>query len=210
MEHIMDIKATEYVVFDVETTGLSPIDGDRIIEIAAIKVKNGKMGDTLESFINPERALSPEAQKINHITQDMVQDAPTSKEFLPTMIDFIGGACVVGHNVGFDLKFLCYELSLAGRRLKDETPAVDTLKLSRELIPHLTSHRLSNVAQYLGITIKETHRALVDVELTVGVLNHLLELAWDQKIKTFAQLYQRFSVTKPSFKIEEVTQGFLF
>ncbi len=127
----MNARQTEYVVFDVETTGLSPQRGDRIVEIAAVRVKDWKIVDTFESLINPERELPVEAQQIHHITEEMVKGAPTAEIVLPKMIDFTGGACLVGHNIKFDLNFLCFQLSLIGRKLREETPAMDTLKMAK-------------------------------------------------------------------------------
>jgi len=146
----MNTKQTEYVVFDVETTGLFPQRGDRIVEIAAVRVKNWKIVDTFEFLINPQRDLPIEAQNINNISEDMLAGAPTADKVLPKMIDFTRGACLVGHNIKFDLNFLCYQLSLIGRKLKEETPAIDTLKMAKELLPHLTSFRLAHVAHSLG------------------------------------------------------------
>ena len=206
----MKAKQTEYVVFDVETTGLSVLNGDRMVEIAAVKVKDNKIVDTFESFINPQRLIPIEAQRVNNITDEMVKDSPTRDIILPQMMDFIGGACLVGHNVKFDLNFLCFELSLIGRRLKDETPAIDTLKLGKKFLSQLTSHKLSNIAHFLGVKIEETHRALADVELTAQILNHLLNIAEDQKMESFKDILKEFGVDKPRFKIKQVEQETLF
>ncbi|MBP9853616.1 MAG: 3'-5' exonuclease [Candidatus Omnitrophica bacterium] len=198
------------VVFDVETTGLFPKDGDRIIEIAAIKVKNNVVTDTCTFLINPGREIPMEAQRINKITDEMVAGAPTAAEVLPGMIDFIGSASLVGHNIKFDLDFLCYELSLCGRKLRTTTQALDTLKMARMLLPQMNRHRLSNVAQYFGVEILETHRALADVKLTVAVLDRLFFLAHQQGIQTVPDIIKQFGVEKPSFKFEDAGQGSLF
>lgn len=206
----MNTKQTEYVVFDVETTGLFPQRGDRIIEIAAVRVKNWKVVDTFESLINPQRDIPIEAQNINDISDDMVAGAPTADKVLPQMIDFTRGACLVGHNVKFDLNFLCFQLSLIGRKLREETPAIDTLKMAKELLPHLTSFRLAHVAHFLGEAIEESHRALPDVKLTANVMSRLLDIAADQNISTFKDLHKRFGASKPNFKIEQVNHEFVF
>ncbi len=143
----MNIRTAEFIVFDVETTGLSARDGDRIIEIAAMKVREGQVVDRFYSLINPKRTVPSAATMVNQITEDMLADAPTADQVLPGIIEFISGGCVAGHNVRFDLDFLCHELSLAGRRLKDETPAVDTLKMARELIPYLSNYKLAYLAR---------------------------------------------------------------
>ncbi|MCA9409372.1 MAG: 3'-5' exonuclease [Candidatus Omnitrophica bacterium] len=200
----------EYVVFDVETTGLNPQQGDRILEIAAVKVKDGEIVDTFESFVNPQRDVPAEAAAVHNITNEMLHDAPVADQVLPDVIKFISGACLVGHNIKFDLDFLCYELSLISRRLDERIPAIDTLKMSKKLLPQLRSHRLGNLAYFLGAQIEETHRALADVKLTVVVLKRLLRMANDQGIDSFQEVYKQFGVVKPNFKIETMEQSFLF
>lgn len=206
----MNTKQTEYVVFDVETTGLSAKGGDRIVEIAAVRVKNWKIVDTFEALVNPQREMPMEAQQINHITEAMVAEAPIADEVLPKVIDFIGGACLVGHNVKFDLNFLCFQLSLIGRKLREGTPAVDTLKMAKALLPHLTSFRLGHVAHSLGARIEQAHRALPDVKVTAMVMSRLMDIAADQNISTFKDLHKHFGVVKPNFKIEQMNHEFAF
>ena len=206
----MNIKNAEFVVFDVETTGLSVLGGDRIVEIAGVKIKGCEKIDEFSSFINPQRDIPIESQNIHGISHEMIKDAPLSQEVLPKLIDFIGGACLVGHNVSFDLKFLCYELALAGRKLHQATPAVDTLKMARKLIPYLSNYRLGHLANSLGVKVKVTHRALDDVNLTTSILKHLLIKADKQQIVSFPDFYKQFGVDKPSFAIEQVHQEMLF
>lgn len=205
----MQAKNTEYVVFDVETTGLSAKDGDRIIEIAAARVRNLKIVETFESFVNPFRDIPIQAQNINKITPDMVADAPSAAEVLPKFVDFVGGACLCGQNVKFDLDFVCNELALAGQKLQDGTPAIDTIKLARHFMPQLRSFRLVNIAQAFGLKIGITHRALADVELTVDILRHLLIIAEDQKMIELKDVLSKFGVQKPIFKLAQ-DQGMLF
>ena len=207
---MLKIRNAEFIVFDVETTGLSPSDGDRIIEIAAIKYKDLQPVGTFHSLINPLRDVPAGATNVNQITGEMLIGAPTAEQFLPGIIDFIGGGCVVGHNVKFDLNFLCYELSLNGRKLREETPAIDTLKMARSLIPYLSSYKLSHIAGALGITIGETHRALSDTKLTADVLIRLMDIAGDRNIDGLQEFCQKFSVEKPVFRIAQVSQDLLF
>jgi DNA polymerase III epsilon subunit family exonuclease len=208
---MLKIKNAEFIVFDVETTGLTPLDGDRIIEIAAIKLKDLKPVATFHSLINPLRDIPASATNVNQITSDMLSDSPTAEAFLPGIIDFIGGGCVVGHNVKFDLNFLCHELSLSGRKLREETPAIDTLKMAKALIPYLSSYKLSHIAGALGITIGETHRALSDVQLTVDVLIRLMDMAGDRNIEGLQEFCRQFSVEKPVFRIAaQVSQDLFF
>jgi len=207
---LMDSRKIEFVVFDVETTGLYPTEGDRIIEIAAVKVKNRKVIGTFETFINPRREIPIEAQRINKITPEMIADAPTRDKVFPDMLEFIGGACLAGHNVKFDLDFLCYEMSLLGRKLQNTTPALDTLKLAKLFLPQVSNFRLSTLAQYFGIRIEETHRALADVKLTVDLMYHLLEMAPERGIPSCQELFKECCVALPKYKIEDVVQDMLF
>lgn len=206
----MEIKRAEFVIFDVETTGLSPIDGDRIIEIAAVKIKNLEKIDEFSSFINPQREIPEEAQLIHGISNEMVSDAACADQVLPQMIEFIGGACLVGHNISFDLKFLCFELAQIGRKLHKATPAVDTLKMARTLIPYLNNYRLGHLANSLGLKVKETHRALADVELTKSILVHLIHKSYNQNLISFPELCRQFGVEKPQFAIQQASQKMLF
>jgi len=206
----MNIKLTEFVIFDVETTGLSPVDGDRIVEIAAVKVKGAQVVGKFYSLVNPRRAVPAQATLVNNITDDMLLKAPVAADILPQMIHFIGGACVAGHNVRFDLNFLCYELSLIGRRLNDQTPAVDTLKMARELLPYLSNHKLAYLARSLGVVVDQTHRAMADVELTVAVFLRLMEMAGDKDLHKVSIFLDQFGVEKPSFKLNQKSQASLF
>jgi len=206
----MNIKLTEFVIFDVETTGLSPVDGDRIVEIAAVKVKGAQVVGKFYSLVNPRRAVPAQATLVNNITDDMLLKAPVAADILPEMINFIGGACVAGHNVRFDLNFLCYELSLIGRRLNDQTPAVDTLKMARELLPYLSNHKLAYLARSLGVVVDQTHRAMADVELTVAVFLRLMEMAGDKDLHKVSIFLDQFGVEKPSFKLNQKSQASLF
>ena len=200
----------EYVVFDVETTGLSPLDGDRIIELAAARVRRGRIVDRYTTFVNPLRPLNPEAQKLNKITQEMVEGAPASSDILPRFMEFTGGACLVAHNASFDIKFVSFELAMAGRKLHEGTPVLDTMKMSRSFLPHLTSQKLSYIAHSLGVPVGNTHRAFADVEILVGVLGRLFALAPDYNVRTFQDLIAQFGVEKPNFRIKNAEQPSFF
>jgi len=206
----MNIKLAEFVIFDVETTGLSPVEGDRIVEIAAVKIREGKAVDKFYSLVNPQRLIPSQATQVNNITDDMVAQAPLAADILPQMIHFIGGACVTGHNVRFDLNFLCYELALIGRRLNDQTPAVDTLKMARDLLPYLSNHKLAYLARSLGVVVDQTHRAMADVELTVAVFLRLMEMAGDKDLQNVSVFLNQFGVEKPNFKLNQKSQASLF
>ena len=177
-----DIKEKEFVIFDVETTGLSPASGDRIIEIAALKINGLRPVEKFYSFIDPERELSFSAFQVNGITEEMLLGAPTSREVLPRFHDFLQGAAIVGHNIRFDLSFLCYELSLIERKLGEDTVVIDTIRMARHLLPHLGRYPLWFVAHSLGIRRTQAHRAMGDVELTYEVFRRLIEAKGERNL----------------------------
>jgi DNA polymerase-3 subunit alpha (Gram-positive type) len=198
----------EYVVFDVETTGLSPTEGDRVIEFAALKVRGGKITDRLVSLVDPCRALA--AQEVHGITEEMLHGAPKSHEVMPKIIEFLGSATLVAHNASFDVKFLANELALAGRKLHEDTPVIDTIKMAKCFLPHLTSYRLEYVARSLGLTIGTTHRAQADAELTVQLFDRLAAMAPDYNVHSLIDLIEKFGVEKPTFRIGRMDLETLF
>lgn len=202
--------AAEYIIFDVETTGLSVAEGDRIIELAALRMKNGLLVDRLVSLVNPERPLSVGAQAVNGITEEMVRSAPTAGEFLPRMIEYSSQACLVAHNASFDIKFLTYQLALYGRKLNDATPVIDTMKMAKEFLPYLSSYRLGSLANSLGVKVGTAHRAEADAEITMAVFQRLLAMAEDHNIVDLKMLASRFGVEKPVFKLNDSRQATFF
>lgn len=207
---MLDIHNIEYIVFDVETTGLSVIEGDRIVELAALKLKKGEIVSRIVSLVNPGRSIPASAQAINQISEEMLAGAPRSEEVLPKMIEFSAHACLVAHNASFDIKFLAYELALMGRKLYDATPVVDTMKMARAFLPYLTSYRLEALANSLGIKVGNTHRAEADTELTAEAFRRLLAMAGDHGITDLKELAARFGVEKPVFKLNNSYQETLF
>ena len=181
-------KKKEFIIFDVETTGLSPRTGDRIVEIAALKIKNLKLVEEFYSFVDPEREISFGAFQVNGITQDMLIGAPKSREILPRFLEFMGDAALVGHNISFDLGFLCHELSLIGMRLKDKTIIIDTLKMARNLLPHLGRYPLWLIADSLGVHMDQEHRAMADVHLTFKVFYKLIKTMGEKDINEIGVL----------------------
>ncbi|MDD3374250.1 MAG: 3'-5' exonuclease [Candidatus Omnitrophica bacterium] len=179
---MQDILDKEFVIFDVETTGLSPVGGDRIVEIAALKVRNLEPVERFHSLINPDRSISPGAFEVNRISESMLIDAPRSHEILPAFLEFLGDAIIVGHNINFDLGFLRNELNLAGLVPAESFNAVDTIRISKRVMPHLKRYPLWFVASSLGVERKQSHRAMADVEMTFEVFYKLVHLAKEQNI----------------------------
>ena len=185
-----------FVIFDVETTGLSPIGGDRIIELAALKIENLAPVAHFHSFINPHREISSGAFAVNGITAEMLADSPSAREILPDLLDFLGEDILVGHNIKFDLAFLQREIFLAKLSWKENPTAICTVKMSRAFLPEIGRYPLWLIAQTLGIEASQEHRALSDVHLTWEVFRRLLALAQRRDINESETLARLFAVVQ--------------
>lgn len=151
----------DYVVFDLETTGLSPMT-DAIIEISAVKVKQGKVKDQFSTLVNPNRHIPAAASQINGITDKMVADAPALKVALEQFLSFIGSEVLVGHNIhSFDMKFLNRAMQEIYQR-DVGNDYIDTLYMARKCLKELSHHRLTDLAAYFHISTEGAHRALYD------------------------------------------------
>lgn len=152
---------SDYVVFDLETTGIRP-DTDEIIEISAIRVRDHKAVDEYSTLVNPGMHIPAAASRVNHITDDMVAEAPELAEALGDFLEFVGNDILVGHNIhSFDLNFICQgALRIFGAEVDNDY--IDTLYMARQCLPELSHHKLSDVAAYFHISTKGAHRALAD------------------------------------------------
>jgi len=166
-----------FTVFDTETTGLDPLRGHKIIEIAAVRVENGKidMENVFEQFVNPERPIPQEASRINKIKDEDVSDALTIDHVLPKFLEFASGSILVAHNADFDMKFLNSEKESCWGYI--ELPEVIcTMRLSQKVFPHEFRHSLDAVSLRLNLEIPPNrHRALPDVLLTAQSLLKMIE-----------------------------------
>lgn len=169
---------SDFVVFDLETTGINT-DIDRIIEISAIKVRNYNTEDEFSSLVNPGCSIPFYASQVNGITDDMVSRAPAFEEVLPRFLDFIGNLPLVGHNIQtFDLKFIHRDCEkYIGKSIENDY--VDTLKLSRACLPEQKHHSLTDLAAYFGISTEGAHRALNDCRMTMAVYDELGKMLRD-------------------------------
>ena len=162
----------EYIVLDIETTGLS-FRTEKITEIGAVKVKDGEIVDKFECFVNPEIPIPQRVVELTNITDEMVKDAETIDKVMPKFLEFIGNLKLVAHNADFDIGFLKYNAENLGYKMDNEY--IDSLALSRQLYPEFKRHKLGNLAEKFGITVENAHRALDDVETLVKVFKKLLE-----------------------------------
>ncbi len=168
-----NIDEATFIIFDTETTGLEPESGDRIIEIAGIKLEGERKIETFHTLINPNREVSPAAYAVNGISQDMLKDAPAADIVLPSFLNFIEGACLLSYNAPFDMGFLSRELELSGLRMPSGIIAADILAMAKRLLPNMERYALWFVAEKLGVKTEQEHRALSDVELTCEVFKKL-------------------------------------
>lgn len=175
-----------YVVFDIETTGLSK-EKEMITEIGAVKVADGKIIDRFSTFVNPQRPISAEITKLTGITDDMVKDAPTIENILPEFLKFCEDTVLVAHNASFDTGFIRIAAERAGLGELHHT-IVDTLELARALLPELNKHKLDIVCEYLGVTLNGHHRAVNDAEATAEVFIKFLDMLAEKKIFTLDEI----------------------
>lgn len=170
----------DFVVLDVETTGLDPTQGHDVIEIAAQKIHGRDVVGEFVSLVKTAKPIPAEATKIHGITQDDIDhEGKEPSAVVPELVDFIGAAVIVGHNIQFDLSFINEHLKRLGRPpLTNQT--LDTVEIARRYLI-LASYRLSNVATYLKVPQPSAHRALVDVITTREVFFKLIERAKTKK-----------------------------
>ena len=181
----------EYVIIDIETTGLDP-QKDKIIELAGIKIKDNQVIKEYSSLINPEIEISSFITELTGIDNCMINKAPTIENELKKFIDFVGNDLVVGHNVNFDINFI-YDNSLKYYNNIFENNYLDTLRMSRKLLS-LENHKLKTLAETFNIDYKKAHRALRDCYITFDVYNKLKELNVNNQ-ENESHLLQEFVVT---------------
>lgn len=169
-----------FVVFDIETTGLSK-ETESITEIGAVKVVDGKIIDRFSTFVNPERPIPAEITKLTGITNEMVADAPVITEILPKFLEFCQDAVLVAHNANFDTGFIRLN---AERKcgIEVKNTVLDTLELSRSLLPELKKHKLDIVCEQLGVSLEGHHRAVNDAEATAEVFLKFIDMLVEKEI----------------------------
>ncbi|WP_227395507.1 PolC-type DNA polymerase III [Jeotgalibacillus aurantiacus] len=181
-----DLETETYIVFDVETTGLSAVY-DKIIELAAVKMKEGEIIDRFERFANPHHALSATTINLTGITDDMVRNAPEIEEVLGDFKEWCEDHTLVAHNASFDMGFLNVGYIRAGME-RAKNPVIDTLELARLLHPEMKNHRLNTLAKKFDVELTQHHRAIYDAEATGYILAKLLKKAKEKEITNHNQL----------------------
>ncbi|MEE9239355.1 MAG: exonuclease domain-containing protein [Thermodesulfobacteriota bacterium] len=162
-----------FAFLDVETTGLDPVSGDKICEIAVIKTIDGQVADEFVTIVNPGRNIPERAISIHGITQVMVNRAPLFRDIAKDLLDFLNDTVIVAHNAKFDLEFLRSELKNLNQSLP-ENEVIDTLGIARRYYS-FPSNSLGEIARYIGLPIDEEHRALADVTTTKDIFEYFLK-----------------------------------
>jgi len=169
----MSLEDAEYVVFDIETTGLS-VTNNKIIELAGVKVKGGQEIDRFATFINPHEPIPYNIQQLTNITDEMVKGAPELEPKLKEFVAFVGDAVLVAHNARFDIGFIQEACKRHGLPPLDN-PALDTLELARFIHPNMKNHRLNTLSDLYKVALESHHRAIDDTIALAGVLAGLLK-----------------------------------
>lgn len=163
-------KETKFVAIDVETTGLSPLYNE-LIEVSAIKYEGAKKIDTFSTLIKPKKEISNVITNLTGITNKMLENAPAVEEVMPKIIDFIGENPIVAHNANFDYNFLQNNSNKSFTNNK----VIDTVAISRKMLPSLPNHKLNTVAKCIGIQEEGFHRAEFDCECCAKIYIKYLE-----------------------------------
>lgn len=169
----LELADTEFVVFDLETTG-AKAPPCRITEIGAYRVRNGEVAEKFETLLNPEMPIPPFITQLTGISDDMVRDAPLFADVAGDFLQFIGDSVLVAHNSGFDMRFLNHEVSRIFPDYRLANPCLCTVQLSRKLLPDIVNHKLKTVAEHYSIDLTNHHRASADAYATAHIFVNLL------------------------------------
>lgn len=178
-------KIDDFVVFDIETTGLSP-KNNKITEIGAIKIINGEIAESYSQLVNPGVPIPDLIVKLTGITDDLVAEKPSISEVLPSFKEFIGDSVLVAHNAAFDMGFI--RENYKAINISINNPVLDTLELSRAVFPTLKSHKLNLIAKHLKVDLLNHHRAVDDALATANILLKILEIIKDKNFEDLSDL----------------------
>lgn len=171
----------DYVVLDLETTGLNP-KTDKIIEIGAARIRQGKVQDTYVTFINPGRSLEMKTKELTGIQDEDLQQAPFIETVLEDFLDFIGDDCLLGHNILFDYSFI--KKAAVNKKLSFDKNGIDTLRIARRFLTELPSKRLGDLCGHYQIPIT-AHRAIGDALATHALYERLCAEFYEKEADTF-------------------------
>ena len=197
---------TEYIVFDIETTGLSQ-KKNKIIEIGAVKVKDGEEIDRFSEFINPEEPIPYSIEQLTSITDEMVMHAPTVDVILPKFLEFCGDDIVVAHNAAFDTGFIKKNAKDLG--MKFDNTIMDTMTLSHVLLPELGKFTLDRVCKALNVKNEHHHRAVDDANATAKIFVKLYEMLVERGVKTVEDVNELGSASDDTIKKGRTYHGII-
>jgi DNA polymerase III epsilon subunit family exonuclease len=180
-----ELAETEFVVFDLETTG-AKAPPCRITEIGAYRVRNGEVTERFQTLVNPETPIPPFITSLTGITDEMVREAPKFAEIAHDFLSFIGGSILVAHNSGFDMRFLNSEIGRVFGGYRMANPCLCTVLLSRKLLPDIVNHKLKTVAEHYSIDLVNHHRASADAYATAHIFVNLLAKLSDKGVNDLA------------------------
>ena len=176
---------SEFVVFDIETTGLSPVT-ETITEIGAVKIKNGQIVDTFNKFVNPGKPIPPKIVELTGITDAMVADADPISVVLPQFYEFISGAALVAHNASFDTSFIKKVAKDNG--MKFDFCYLDTLELSRALVKGIKNYKLDTLTKHFDVRLENHHRACDDAAATAHIFIKLIDILKEKDIQKICDI----------------------
>mgnify|MGYP000814306987 CR=1 FL=1 len=182
-----------YVVFDIETTGFSPLV-NKIIEIGAVKVEKGNITERFSTFVNPEVPIPFHIENLTGIKDDMVITAPVIAEVMPEFLVFCDGAVMVAHNADFDMSFIKYNCDRLS--IPYDFTIADTVAMARMLLPNLNRFKLDTVARALNISLENHHRAVDDAACTAEIFEKFVKMLADRGINTLDELNAEGHVSK--------------
>ena len=191
-----DLEGT-YVVFDIETTGFSAVT-DRIIEIGAVKVEDGKITDKFSTFVNPKRPIPFRITELTGITDEMVIGSLDIETILPQFIEFIVDAVLVAHNASFGVGFI--EQNCKRQKIEADFTYVDTVALARVLLPALNRFKLDTVAKALNISLENHHRAVDDAGCTAEIFVKFVQMLKERELTTLAKVNEFGDLNPDSIK----------
>jgi DNA polymerase-3 subunit epsilon len=192
---------TDFVVVDVETTGMNAVDG-RMTEIAMMRVCRGHIVDEFSTLINPLMTIPAFITSLTGIDNIMVADAPTAREVAPFITEFLDGAVFVAHNVSFDWGFVSETVKREQRTVLGN-PRLCTVRLSRRLLPHLPSKSLGPVAQHMKVRIPERHRASGDAYATAQIFIQFTDFLQERGIVSTTGDLLKFQYRRSSLIFDE-------
>lgn len=186
-----------FVVFDIETTGFSPLTC-QIIEIGAVRVENGSISDRFSTFVNPKVPIPFRIEQLTSINDSMVMDAPEIAEALPKFLEFCGDSVLVAHNADFDMSFIIENCNRLG--IPNDFTYVDTVGMARFLLPNLNRFKLDTVAKAVGVSLEHHHRAVDDAACTAEIFEKFVKMLEERDIFDVDALNEKGAISPDTIK----------